>query len=175
MNHSDPSAHSRPPATGGRALRVVAILVAALVTALVLASLADAGGWFGGRGHDHDFRAERAHDHAEFAVEWALRHLDASDEQQARIQQIVSSAIDELTALREPHEQHREAFVALLGEEQIDRTRLEALRAQELALAGDASSVLTTALAEIAETLTLEQRKELLEHASKHRRGHGWH
>jgi len=77
--------------------------------------------------------------------------------------------------LRAPHEQHRDAFVALLGEAQIDRDKLEALRAQELALAGDASTVLTNALADIADTLSLEQRAELLEHAGRHRRGHGWH
>jgi protein CpxP len=175
-NSSAPSktSHSR----SSRRLWVGAATVfAALATAFALSSLAEARpGWLGGHGESrHGFDRERAHDHAEYAIGWALRSVDASDEQTAQIGEIVDGVIDQMAALREPHGEHRDAFVALLAQESIDRGQLEVLRAEELALAETASSLLGSAIADIAETLTQEQRAILLEHAGKHRGRHGWH
>jgi Spy/CpxP family protein refolding chaperone len=179
---------STPSADPERSLRAVFLILAALAAllvgaALLSASLAEAGSrWFGGWQHGHEdhaghgFAAERAQEHAEYATGWALRHLDASEEQTERIQQIVAGLVDGLSQLAGPHREHRDAFLTLLSEQEIDREKLEELRAAELELAETASGLMTEALADVAETLTPEQRAKLLEHASRHRRhgGRAW-
>ena len=63
--------------------------------------------------------------------------------------------------------------IFLKSQPEVDRAKLEELRAAELALAESASGVLVEALADVAEALTPAQRAELLEHASRHRRHRG--
>ena len=175
MRDSNPSAPSRVKASRrSRLPTVAAVLGAALLTAFAVASLAEAGRGFGGHGR-HGFDAERAHDRAEFAVGWVLSRVDATDEQELRIQQIVASAIDELTTLKQQHGGQHDAFLELLVAEKVDRKQLEQLRAQQLVLAETASGLIATALADVADTLSVEQRAELIEHAGRHQRGHGWH
>ncbi len=161
-----------------RPLTVSLIVAAVAVGGLMAASLAEAGaGWFGGWRHGHcraescghGFDAERARDHAAFATGWVLRHVDASDEQEERIQGIVSSVIGDVSNLVEPHRADHDAFMALLEDEEIDRAKLEELRQQQIAMAETASRLLADAIADIAEVLTIEQRAELLEHARRHR------
>jgi Spy/CpxP family protein refolding chaperone len=57
----------------------------------------------------------------------------------------------------------------LLAQPTIDRAALEALRANQLQLAEQASRRLTQALADVADVLTPEQRKQLAERAGR------WH
>ena len=184
MSDPEKTARTPDPSRGYRGIFVILAAIAGLLVgaallsaSLINASVAEAGSrWFGHGAHgERGFDPERARDHAEFAAGWALRHLDATGEQTERIQQVVASVIDEMSQLAGPHREHREALLALLSEPEIDRAELEALRAAELELAETASSVLTAALADVAETLTPEQRADLIEHASRHRghRGYG--
>jgi Spy/CpxP family protein refolding chaperone len=101
-----------------------------------------------------------------------LRHVDASDEQKDRATEIAESAFDALAPMLSTHREGREQMVALLSEETIDREALEALRAELVARFDTASRTLAGSLADLAETLTPEQRAELLEHGRGHR---GWH
>ena len=89
-----------------------------------------------------------------------------------RAKEIAATTFDAVAPLADPHREHRERMFALLGADEIDRGALEELRAAELALAEQASRAFVSALADLAETLTPEQRAELLEH--RHERGHGW-
>ena len=176
----DPDAPERRPR---RPLTLTLIVGAAAVGGLLMASYAAAAaGWFGGwrHGHsrgecgEHGFDAERARDHAGFATDWMLRHIDASKEQEESIEGIVSSLIGEVGGLVEPHREGREDFLAWLADQEIDRSRLEDLRQRQIAMADSASRLLADAIADIAEVLTPEQRAELLEDVQNHH-GHRRH
>lgn len=116
--------------------------------------------------------AEEMGDHAEFFVAFALHRLDATDEQEDRVLDIVDAAIDQATPLIEKHRNNREALRGLLTASTIDRAALEALRAEEIAMADTLSRTLVGAIADSAEVLTAEQRAELAEHLERFRHRH---
>lgn len=147
-------------------------LVAGLVGAVLLGGLlvstsfASAGGMFG-RGHSrwHHGSAdpEEAQERAEYAAQWVLRYVDASEEQHAEVNAIIERSVAELTGLRDTHAENRTALVAAFRQVEIDRAELETIRQAELAVADSASRELVAAFADLAEVLTPEQRAELLE------------
>jgi Spy/CpxP family protein refolding chaperone len=155
---------------------VAASLAAAVASAIAVGGSHEARAMRGFFGRDHGWHRhgladrEQAREHAELAAEWLLRSVDASDEQQARVREIVGASAGALAPLAEQHRAHHAALIELLGQETIDRGALESLRAQELALADQASRTLTAGIADVAETLTAEQRAELLEFASRFHR-----
>lgn len=99
-----------------------------------------------------------------------LDKLDASGEQRERIKAALAKTVDDLAPLRSRHENHRNEIAASLSQPEIDRGALEQLRKAELSLAESASAILVASAADIAETLTPEQRSQLAEMA-KHWRG----
>ena len=50
---------------------------------------------------------EAAKEHLQIATKWMLRDIDASAEQQDRVNAIVNGAVDDLFRLRERHQQNR--------------------------------------------------------------------
>jgi periplasmic protein CpxP/Spy len=102
-----------------------------------------------------------------------LKHLyveiDATDAQKQRLEPIVKQAVKDLLPLREKVRVARAQAVALLTADTIDRSAIEALRAEHLQLAEQASKRLTQALADVAEVLTPAQRKDLAARIEKHR------
>ncbi len=166
-------------ATGGfRGRRAVlyGILGASAVAAAAFAArpLAAAGAFhgfgghgFGGRWGHHRMSPEAMHEHLQVGVKWALRDVDATDEQQAKVSAILGAAIGELHGLKQRHVANRDAFRAQLTAAAVDRGALERIRRDELALAEEASRRVVDALADAAEVLTPEQRKAL---AERHRR-----
>jgi Spy/CpxP family protein refolding chaperone len=170
-------------ARGARRLGLVVALagLAALALAAALAATgpAEAFGGHGWRGFRHGHHGpgglhdpERIGEHAALF----LRMVDASDEQQASVQAIVTQAARDLEGVAERHHQNRAALVAAIGGPSVDRAALESLRSNELALADEASRRLASALADAAEVLSPEQRAELVELAERfgrHRHGHG--
>jgi len=105
-----------------------------------------------------------------------LKHLyveiDATEEQKQRLEPIVKQAAKDLLPLRDKARAARKRAVELLTADTIDRTAVEALRAEHLQLAEQASRRLTQALADVAEVLTPAQRKELAARIERH--GRGW-
>jgi Spy/CpxP family protein refolding chaperone len=152
----------------------VTVLTALLGTGVVLASPGFAGGGFGhGRHHSRGgpWNAEHAREHAGHIVEWIVRWVDASDEQEAQLTQLIDAALVDVGPLAERHRGQREAFLAALVSERVDRDELERIRSEELALAEDASRRLVATLADVADVLTPEQRAELAQLAARmHRR-----
>ena len=80
-----------------------------------------------------------------------LRDIDASAEQQDKINGIVNGAVDDLFRLREKHQQNRDAFHAQFGGTgAVDRAALEEIRKSEMGLADEASKRLLQALADVS-------------------------
>ena len=104
-----------------------------------------------------------------------LRHLyveiDATEAQRQRLAPIVKDAVRELAPLRAQLHDARRQVVELLARDPVDRGALEALRASTLRLAEQASTRFTQGLADVADVLTAEQRKELAERLAR-RHGH---
>ena len=111
-------------------------------------------------------RAERA----DFATDWVLKRVDATEEQKVRIKAIVQDAIKDLGQVREQHMQNRQAFIDALTQPSVDRASLQQLRKAELQLAESVSDRLVNAIADAADVLTPEQRGKLAEMANQFRR-----
>src|SRR5712691_497385 len=100
-------------------------------------------------------------------LERGLKHLyveiDATDEQKQRLEPIVKQAVKELLPVREKARAARKQAVELLAADRIDRAAIEALRAEQIQLAEQASKRFTQALADVPEVLTPAQRKQIAE------------
>lgn len=96
-----------------------------------------------------------------------LKHLyveiDATDAQKQQLGPIVKAAARDLLPLRTKMQDARRQAIALLLQESVDRAAIETLRADQLQLAEQASKRFTEALADVADVLTLDQRKQLAE------------
>jgi len=108
-----------------------------------------------------------------------LKHLyveiDATDAQKQQLGPIVKSAAADLAPLHARMHDTRRQAVALLSQEHVDRAALETLRAEKLQLADQASRRLTQALADIADVLTPDQRKQLADRIGRWHGHRGWH
>ena len=102
-----------------------------------------------------------------------LKHLyveiDATDAQKQLLSPIVKGAARDLWPVRAKMHDARRQAVELLSHDTVDRAALEALRADQLKLAEQASRRFTQALADVADVLTPEQRKALAERIGR------WH
>jgi periplasmic protein CpxP/Spy len=129
------------------------------------------GGWHGGgRWCRASMGPEAQRERAEFATDWMLNKVNATDAQRSQIKAIVAATLEDLMPVRDEHRQHREAFLAALTQPNVDRATLEDLRRAELQLAESASQRIVTALAEVADVLTPEQRAELVKMVERFRR-----
>ena len=135
----------------------------------VFAHSQDGGGPRCHRMHDR-MGPEAMRDRAASMADRMLSKVDATADQKTRVKGILASAIDDLAKLRAAHQSNREAAIAALSAETIDRDRLEVLRSAEMVLASNASERITRALADAAEVLTPAQRKTFAEMAQHFRR-----
>jgi periplasmic protein CpxP/Spy len=134
------------------------------------------GGW---RGGDHKRFAELSDSEIESRIERIVKHvaieIDATHEQQEMIITLASAVARELKPVHGRMHASGKELQELLRAEVIDRAALERLRAERFADAEQISKTLTVALADVAEVLSLEQRKVLDERVnqfrSKHRGG----
>ena len=143
-------------------------LAALLAARPIAAAIEGRSGWggmhrmCGGHRGFHAMNPAAAKEHLEVATKWALRDIDASEEQQERVSAIAAGAVDDLFRLRARHKENREAFHDQLEGAVIDRAALEQLRQSEIALADEASKRLVQALADVGDVLTPEQRQALM-------------
>lgn len=121
-------------------------------------------GGFGRGGHGFGAQVlkdpEAAKRHAGMAVEWALRGVEATDEQKQQARRITDRLIDELGPLVAQHRDERQAIHRALAGAEVDREALEQARRRELTLADQASKLVVDRVADLAEVLTPQQRQE---------------
>jgi len=110
---------------------------------------------------------QAAKQHVGMAVEFALRGVDASEDQKHKARQITDRLIDQLAPEIQKHRDFHQALARELAKPEIDRAALERLRQQEIALADAASKQAVTAIADLGEVLTPEQRSELVAFAHR--------
>jgi Spy/CpxP family protein refolding chaperone len=182
MNHSNPTNsindHSRPRRhrrAWGRFLAgflMGALLAGSAVVYSQVSRRSELGfsglGWFGR--HNGAGNIETAIERAEFATDWMLTRIQATDEQRQRIRAVVDNAIRDLYPAKEQHQQNRQAMVQALLQTPVDRGALERARQSELQLAETVSSRLVGALADASEILTPEQRAQVAERISRFHR-----
>jgi Spy/CpxP family protein refolding chaperone len=101
--------------------------------------------------------------------------LDAAADQQAKIASIAKAAVADLRVLREKMQAARSQAVALLTAPTIDRSAIEQLRAEQIALAETASKRIAQALADAADVLNPEQRRKVADWVSHSGGWWGWH
>ena len=111
-------------------------------------------------------------------VERMVKHLavevDATPDQRERLTVITKGVAKDLAPVRAQFAEGRRRGIELLSASYVDRAALEALRATQLALAQTVSERVTSALADAADVLSVEQRKTLAERVQRFRGHRGW-
>ncbi len=123
-------------------------------------------GWMGGMaGHRHKRFAEMSDVEIDARIERMVKHvaieIDATPAQQEKIIALVAAQVMDMKPLHERMHTTRKEIQSLLLAEKIDREALEKLRAARLVEIEKVSKDLVNAIADVAEVLTLEQRKLL--------------
>lgn len=125
-----------------------------------------AGGPGGGRHstrgwHHHD--PVTAQEHINFATDWLLSRIDASEAQRRQVQPLVQATVTDLQQVQAQHRAHHQALVDALARPTVDRQTLEELRRAEVQLVETLSTRLVDAIVAVAEVLTPQQRATLIE------------
>ncbi|MGI9463965.1 MAG: Spy/CpxP family protein refolding chaperone [Aestuariivirgaceae bacterium] len=143
----------------------------------------DSTGWFGGRYHQAGWRGKRDDEFFDMSdaeidakITRAMKHvaieIDATQEQQDKIIDLVTAAVKQLKPLRSSMLDARDEARDLLIASTIDDVALERLRAERLAQVDRISKTLVDAMAQAAAVLTPEQRRILDERIAEHRAKH---
>ena len=157
--------------------RIVAGMLGAVLGATSVGTLSHAG--FGlGCGHfGHGPWAASGREAVEarrewvgFAIDRMLTKVEASDTQKGEVQAIVDRLASEMQPLRDTFAANRESMVQLLLAPEIDRAKIEGLRGEQLDQADAISRALVTALADVGDVLTPEQRSALASRIAELRR-----
>jgi periplasmic protein CpxP/Spy len=177
-----PRSDGQPPAPRRRRAASWLLLATLTLTAALTGAAASRAfsqyHWHGPSFMGPPFDPARAEDRADRAVRHLAIEIDASNDQQDKLRGIVRGLVQDLLPMREKAMTARERGRTLLTQPSIDRAALEALRAEQMALADGASRRLAQALGDAADVLTPEQRRKLDERLAefRERRGfwHGW-
>jgi Spy/CpxP family protein refolding chaperone len=153
---------------GGRGVLVMALLAVALLAGVAGNLLPPAfaqgfgmhhdwgGGFMGGTPTQAqiDDRIDRMTKH--MAIE-----LDATADQQAKIAGIAKAAVNDLRPLHEKAHAARSQAITLLTAPTLDRSAIESLRADQIALAETASKRIAQAVVDASEVLNPDQRRKI--------------
>jgi Spy/CpxP family protein refolding chaperone len=115
-------------------------------------------------------------DRADRMVRHLAIEIDASFEQQDKLRALAKAAIRDILPMREKAWFARREMRVLLTQPTVDRAAIEKFRLEQLALADTFSKRVAQALADTAEILTPEQRRQIDERLMKFREfQRGWH
>jgi periplasmic protein CpxP/Spy len=150
----------------------IAAVVTALATGVGLKAFAWGhgwGGWHRGGFMGAHLDPAKLDEHLDRMLKHLYVEVDATDVQKQQLGPIVKAAARDLLPMRERMREARGQAVTLLSQPTVDRGALESLRAGQLQLAEQASRRFTQALADVADVLTPEQRKQLADRAARWR------
>lgn len=159
--------------SSGRRFGFAALIAAALVglvggglaTTAVGQTVAGAGfRHWGGHHHRGPIDPAQAKEHAEHMVGHLAWAIDATPDQKQKLTVIATAMVNDLLPVHQKMHAAKGRIVALLRQPKTDRAALEALRAEHLAMADDASKRIAQGLADAADVLTPAQRAKLAEH-----------
>jgi Spy/CpxP family protein refolding chaperone len=164
-----PAAAPNPQPPRGRTRKAAWIAVAVLAVGLTGAAATSAfsrgpgfgpGHWHGGfmRGPMTPAQIE---DRADRVVRHVAIELDATTDQQDKLRAVMKGAVTDIVPMREKVHAARTQARKLLTEPTVNRTEIERLRAEQVALADQFSRRVAQALGDAGEILNLEQRKKL--------------
>jgi len=169
-NTKSPAAEPSRSNRGRRGTFVIALLVVALlggVAGNLLSTAFGQGigwhhvGWHGGGVWGGALTPAQVDDRIDRMTKHMAIELDATADQQAKIAGIAKAAVADLRPLREKAQAARSQAVALLTAPTVDRTAIERLRAEQIALAETASKRIAQALADATEVLSPDQRRKV--------------
>ena len=151
-------------------IAILAVIVVGAGVGVYTGVSAFAGmGWYGHRAWSDPARVD---ENVERMVKHFAVEIDLTDEQQDKLIPLAQAAAMDLLPLHDQMHGTPEDVSNLLTAATIDRVAIEQLRAAKLNAMQDASVRLSQFLADAAEALTVEQRKEVAERITKHRRHH---
>ncbi len=171
--------------SGGRKRRWFGLVGVAMLSALAggfaTKAFSHGHGWRGHFGHGSGLIMVRGEINPERAAKRATRmakHLgvevDATAEQQAKLNEIASGLVSDMLPLRKKLSEARKRGVDLVTAETVDRSAIEAFRQEQMATADEMTQRLASALTDAAEVLTPDQRKILAERVADFRERRGW-
>jgi protein CpxP len=169
--------HPRMPRYARRILLILFIVAAAGIAAYATSAFSQGlgGPWHGRPFFGQTFDPAAIEDRADRMVRHLAIEVDATPEQQEHLRGIVRSAVRDLLPLRDKAMSMRQHGRELLLQATIDRAAIESLRAEQMALADQASHRIAQALGDAASVLSPDQRRRLAERIDRWRAfGHGW-
>jgi protein CpxP len=158
MNSPNKSTHRMHPLFKRLAALALVVGVAVTVGVTAIAHTTGGGGW-------HHGRAMTAADmdaHVDAMLQHIYAQIDVTDAQKAQIDPLVKQAVAECAPL---HDKFRAAHVDLLaqfGADRVDRDAIERVRSENMRLADEATQRVARLVGDVADILTLEQRKALV-------------
>jgi len=173
VDQNDPKSSNPIPSrgffSGGRGVFLVALLAVGLlvgVSSNLMSAFGQGFGWHSPGWRDGGFGGgaltpAQIDDRIDRMTKHMAIELDATPDQQTKIASIAKAAVAELRPLREKAQAARAQAVTLLTAPSIDRTAIEKLRSEQIALAETASKRIAQALADAADVLNPEQRKKV--------------
>ena len=149
----------------------IATIITAVATGIGVRAFAQGGhfGWHRAGFMGAPLDPAKLDEHLDRMLKHLYVEIDATDAQKQLLSPIVKGAARDLWPVRAKMHDARRQAVELLSHDTVDRAALEALRADQLKLAEQASRRFTQALADVADVLTPEQRKALAERIGR------WH
>ena len=148
-------------------LALVAVALLAGITGNLLSTAFGQGaswphiGWHHGGPFGGPLSAAQIDDRIDRMTKHMAIELDATADQQVKVANILKAAVADLRPLHEKAHATRTQAITLLTAPTIDRTAIERLRAEQIALADTASKRIAQALADASEVLNPEQRKKV--------------
>ncbi len=150
-----------------------------LALPVALAGVHGARAWaFGGPGMGFGLEEGSPAEHEAFMqrrLEKALDLVKATDSQRAAIKPIIQQLAADLKSIHKQHGQLHKAMLDAFAATTLDAAGIENLRVQASALLDQASKTITTALVQVGNILTVDQRQTLIQqmrnHGGHHRHG----
>ena len=166
-SNQDQAPINRRSRRGTFLLALVAVALFAGITGNLLSTAFGQGdswphiGWHHGGSFGQPLSPAQIDDRIDRMTKHMAIELDATADQQVKVANILKAAVADLRPLHEKAHATRAEAITLLTAPTIDRTAIERLRTDQIALADTASKRIAQALADTADVLNPEQRRKV--------------